>query len=484
MGGTHNTIGPETPVPELLAIIAALTTRVESQTKQIAELTATITELTTAVADLTAQLNTNSHNSSKPPSTDGPATKPRSQRRHTGRKPGGQQGHKGSTLRTVEHPDRVETHRPDQCGRCGTSLEAAPAIKTDARQVFDLPEDIHLQVTEHHLETVACPHCGTRVKADGPPGVTRQAQYGPKVLALLAYLVVYHHLPVKRTAEAFAAILGAPLSPATVLKAVAEASGKITEHFEPVAKAALMAAAVAHVDETGFKVAGERLWVHSFSTKLWVWLAVHRKRGREAMDQIGILPNFKGVLVHDCWAPYDTYKQIAAHQLCAAHVIRELGGVQDHHAHQVGEWCWAGQVADGFRAVIGDPATVGSSRHQIASAVACVSTLDPEAYPGSKQAMKHAALVKRLTERIGDYLYFTTPEGLAAGVEPTNNPAEREVRMVKIKQKTAGCMRTVKGAQQFLSIRSYIATAVKHGVAPLTVLASLTSPNPWLPATP
>jgi transposase len=436
------------------------------------------------VADLEAQLGTDSTNSSKPPSSDGPAVKPRSQRRRTGRKPGGQEGHKGSTLKAVQHPDRVQTHRAEQCGRCGTHLADAPVIKTEARQVFDLPEQIRLEVVEHRLETVACPGCGARAKPAGPPEARRQVQYGPKVAALLAYLVAYHHLPLKRTAEAFAAILRAPISPATVLKAVAEASGAIAERFEPAAKAALAAADVAHADETGFKVAGKTLWVHSLSTNRWVWLAVHRKRGREAMDEVGILPDFTGVLVHDCWASYDTYTGIGAHQLCIAHAIRELQAVVDRHDHPDGQWCWATQTIEALRTAIHDPSQADHSRHLILSATALAPDLDPDAHPGSKHAEKHAALAKRIAKRIDDYLYFTTPTGLQHGVEPTNNPAEQQIRMVKIKQKTAGCMRTLKGAQHFLNIRSYTATAAKHGIAALQALATLTSPNPWLPATP
>ncbi|MDR1077705.1 MAG: IS66 family transposase [Propionibacteriaceae bacterium] len=436
------------------------------------------------VADLEARLKTDSTNSSKPPSNDGPAARPRPTRVPTGRSPGGQKGRKGSTLQTVEHPDRVETRRPGRCRGCGHALAGAPAASIEARQVFDLPEQIRLETVEHRIESVACPCCGAVTKADAPPEARRQVQYGPRVKALLVCLVAAHHLPLKRTAEAFAAILGAPISPATVLRAVQEAGGTAGRLFGPVARRALAAAATAHADETSLRVAGSKMWVHSFSTALWTWLQAHPRRGRDAMDEIGILPLFHGVLGHDCWAPYDTYGQFEAHQLCVAHVLRELQAVMDDHAHEDGQWCWAEQAADALRLAVHDPARAAWARARLLAAAACAGELDLEPHPGSRQAMRHTALARRLRTRAGDYLYFTTPEGAARGVEPTNNAAEREIRMVKVKQKIAGCMRTETGAQQFLALRSYIATARKHGTAVLEALASLTSPNPWLPAIP
>jgi transposase len=445
---------------------------------------AEVAELRAKVADLEAQLGTDSTNSSKPPSGDGPAAKTRSLRRPTGRRPGGQEGHDGSTLKAVERPDRTQTHRPDQCRRCGHALAGERAWSVEARQVFDLPEQIRLEVTEHRVESVACPGCGAVTKGAAPPEARRQVQYGPRVRALLVYLVAGHHLPLKRTAEAFAAILGAPVSPATVLKAVKESAGTVAERFEPAAKKALAAAAVAHADETSLKVAGGRMWVHSFSTGSWTWLQAHRKRGRDAMDEIGVLPAFRGVLVHDCFAPYDTYGQFEAHQLCIAHALRELQAVADAHGHPDGQWCWAAQATDALRLAVRDPGHGQDAKLRLAAALAYADRCDPEPYPTSRRARKHAALARRLKGRAGDYFYFTTPDGLARGVEPTNNPAEQEIRMVKVKQKTAGCMRTAEGAQQFLAIRSYLATARKHGVAVLEALASLTSTNPWLPALP
>jgi transposase len=436
------------------------------------------------VADLEAQLGTDSTNSSKPPSGDGPAAKPRSLRRPTGRRPGGQRGHDGTTLEAVARPDRTQTHRPDECRGCGHALAGEPASSVEARQVFYLPGQFRLEVVEHRVESVACPSCGTVTKGDAPPGARRQAQYGPRVKALLVYLVAGHHLPLKRTAEAFAAVFGTPVSPATVLKAVKDAAGTVAERFEPVAKRALARAAAAHADETSLKVAGARMWAHSFSDGFWTWLQAHARRGREATDEIGILPEFRGVLVHDCWAPYDTYEQLAAHQLCIAHALRELQAVCDGHGHPDGEWCWAVQAGDALRLAVHDPGRAEDARLRLCAAVACADARDPERLPGSERAKKHAALARRLKARIDDYFYFTTADGLARGVEPTNNAAEREIRMVKVKQKTVGCMRTPEGAQQFLAIRSYLATARKHGVAVLEALASLTSTNPWLPALP
>ena len=196
------------------------------------------------------------------------------------------------------------------------------------------------------------------------------------------------------------------------------------------------------------------------------------------MDEIGILPDFTGTLVHDGWAPYDTYPGVAAHQLCCAHVLRELQAVSDQHAHPDGAWCWAVQTKDALTSIIADPATVTTGQHLIRSALAVAPADDPD--PPGKTGKKHAALRRRLTARQDDYLRFTTDPAVPA----TNNPAEQEIRTVKVKQKVSGCMRTLQGAVTFASIRSYLSTARKHQIPPLQALASLTSDNIWLPATP
>lgn len=261
----------------------------------------------------------------------------------------------------------------------------------------------------------------------------------------------------------------------------------------PASSARLAGADVAHFDETGLRVAGRLHWVHSASTGKYVLITVHGKRGVDAMDAAGVLPAFTGIAVHDGWALYDTCAA-ATHVRCNAHLLRELQGVLDHHTATGGEgvWVWAAQAADALR----------SMRHLVDEALArdgTLNTLDQARITGAKHAFRsaarlgaaataarrsnlekeHNALARRLLDKHDDHLRFTTD----ARVPFDNNPAEREIRMIKIRQKISGCLRTLTGAEQFCLIRSYLATTAKHRIGLLDALARLTNRRPWLPST-
>jgi transposase len=402
-------------------------------------------------------------------------------RKKTGRRPGGQKGHKGATLELSDHPNQVRVHEPGECGRCGASLAGAPTVKLSRRQVVDIPP-ITPTVTEHQVATKRCA-CGKRTTAPAPSGADARTQYGPNALALMVYLYQAQHLSIARCAELFSDMLRTPVSAATIAKACRQAADRIDREFAPAAKQALATGEALHVDETSVKQGGRKAWLHSASNPKWTWIAAHRKRGREGTDQAGILPAFRGVLVHDCWAPYDTYPHVAAHQLCVAHVLRELEAVADWRAtnRPEGQWCWAGQAQRGLRLAVHDPSRAGEARAEILAAVnIALSDSAKAGWAGGNTGKKHRALARRLKDRIADYLYFAAHPG----VPPTNNPAEQEIRCAKIRAKISGTMRTMEGAETFASIRSYLSTARKHSQRPLAVLASLTSPNIWLPTTP
>jgi len=461
---------------ELVALVRTQAGQLEQQRELIEVLRAQVVELQATVGDLRARLGQDSSNSSRPPSSDGLKPVPRSLRRGSGRKPGGQPGHAGSTLQTTDSPDRVVDHRPGRCGRCGHDLVGVPAVGFERRQVVDLPPVVPV-VVEHRLHQVACPACGKTTRAPGPAQVTRQVQHGPRARALMAWLVDAHYLSVSRCAQAMGEAMGLHVSTGTVQAAADRAAAVLTDRFVPVARDLLRAADVLHADETGFKVAGTLAWAHSVSDPRTTLVDVHAKRGTKAMDQIGVLPGFTGTLVHDAWAPYDTYTSIGAHQLCCAHVLRELRAVVDRHAHPAGAWCWAAQVADALSTIIADPATLTDGRRLIRSALAAADQ-DPD--PPGKTGTKHAALRRRLTAREPDYLRFATDPAVPA----TNNAAEQEIRTVKIKHKITGGMRTLAGARRFAAMRSYQSTARKHHIPPLQAIATLFTDDPWLPAAP
>ena len=450
---------------ELLAKIDELTSIIKAQAEQIAA--------------LLARLGTDSTNSSKPPSSDGPAAKQRSLRTATGRKPGGQKGRTGKTLEMVENPDVIEDHYPQRCRGCDSRVTANGASAGfEQRQVFDLPEDISLAVTEHRLHKAECRRCGQVTAADAPAGVTRQVQYGARVSSFMTYLGAAHHISLSRASELAEDLFDAPISPATINKMMTDAASTIASRVKPVIGDILASGAIAHVDETGFKIGGKTKWVHTISNPIATWIEVHDKRGKQAPDDIGILPRFTGILIHDAWAPYDKYDQVTAHQLCCAHVLRELKAVRDVHDHDAREWCWSAQTSDALASAIHDPGQVSDARYLITSALACAGS-DTKAASG-KLGAKERALGRRLSNRLNDYLRFAKTDG----VPPTNNPAEQEIRAVKIKQKMSGGMRTMKGAQTILAIRSYISTARKNGKKALEAISSLSAPTPWLPALP
>jgi len=270
------------------------------------------------IAELEDRLRRTSRNSSVPPSADGlakPRPRSRSLRKKTGRKPGGQDGHPGQTLAQAARPDREERHEPACCGRCGEGLAGRPVTGIERRQVFDLPP-VKVTVTEHQLIEREC-GCGYRTGGAAPEGAVAPVQYGPRIAAVIVYLYAGQFLSRKRTAQALAELFGVPLSPGTVAGITARAAGKLDDFLEQ-ARGNIAASDVAGFDETGFRVAGRLHWVHCARTGKYTLLMVHPRRGRKAMEAMGILPSFAGAAVHDAWAPYDTYGS-PDHQLCCAH---------------------------------------------------------------------------------------------------------------------------------------------------------------------
>jgi transposase len=311
------------------------------------ELRTMLVALRDEVADLRRQLGQNSRNSSKPPSSDSPFTKPapRSLRRRSGRKPGGQPGHPGSTLALVDNPNEWKRHEPGPCTGCGAGLADAPEVGMERRQVFDLPP-MTVRVTEHQLIARRCA-CGATTCGAAPEGVTAPVQYGPRITAIVLYLYVGQFLSKKRTAAALAELFGTPVCEGTVAAMTQRAAAGLDDFLTQVADR-IAEAEVAGFDETGLRVAGRLHWVHCARTGTYTLITCHPKRGSEGIDAAGVLGRFRGVAVHDAWAPYDTYTDVD-HQLCCAHAQRELAAAAD--TMTAADWCWATQAADALVAM-------------------------------------------------------------------------------------------------------------------------------------
>ena len=457
----------------------------------VAEQAARIAELEAMVAELRARLDQNSCNSSKPPSSDGYAKQPveknnkRSLRRRSGRKPGGQPGHEGHHLQRREDPDRTELHEVKICECCGRDLSAARIEQSQSRQVFDLPEMPALECVEHWIQVRRC-ECGHLTGSSFPAGVGAPVCYGPRIRALGIYLVSYQHLPYERASEILTDWAGAPISVATLQAFVAQGAEGLEEFLEEI-RSQLTRAEVAHFDETGGRIDGRLQWIHSASTDTLTLLTAHRKRGVEAMIAAGVLGEFRGVAVHDNWAPYRNFEDVL-HALCGAHHLRELIAAEEQgHVWALAMGCLLLDTQDAVEQA------KAAERKRLTQKALCelhasyreIIKLGYEenaplaAKADGRQAKRTKAqnLLIRLDRRETEVLRFAHD----FRVPFDNNLAERDIRMVKLQQKISGCWRTREGAERFLAIRSYLSTARKQGLRPIDVLCRLAAGQPWLP---
>ena len=303
-----------------------------------------VSMLVAQVQDLQARLAKDSHNSSKPPSSDGLGRKTKSLRRRSGKKPGGQIGHRGDTLRLVAFPDAVEEHRPAICSKCQAPLSAeAPVVLRERRQVQELPP-LRLEVIEHQALHLRCPACQAVTAGTFLTEVPSRVQYGPRLHALAVYLVEQQLVPYGRVRELLADLVGTELSVGTVVEWVSQAATALAP-VEARIKAALSQALVLHNDETGVRQAGHLAWVHVASTKQLTHYGVHPRRGAEATTDIGILPGFGGVSVHDGWKPYQVHTR-CRHALCNIHHLRELTFLHEQYGQT-----WAKELKELLRAM-------------------------------------------------------------------------------------------------------------------------------------
>jgi len=435
------------------------------------------------VAELRRQLDKNSSNSSKPPSSDGLKKPPRvfkSLRGRSGKTSGGQPGHRGDTLRQMDKPDRIERHVATSCRHCHACLTAAMATGEERRQVFDLPAP-RLEVTEHRAATYCCQHCRGTTTAAFPGTITGHVQHGPRLRAAAVYLNVQQLIPEDRVCEAMADLFAAVrLCPASVVAWTAKAAAAQAPVVAHIA-ACIVAARVRHLDETGFRVGGKTRWLHSASTAAYTQYRIGERRGDVPRTMVG------GIIVHDHFKPYYTLGGVE-HALCNAHHLRELRALIEIEKEP-----WAGAMSAVLRAAntlirqtkaaditnAAAAALADADKRRIPADYDAALAIGFALHEGQAPLARTPGARGRPPRRIGHNLLLRLRDRRADvlrfcddfDVPFTNNQAEQDIRMMKLRMKISGGFRAIAGTEIFATLRSVISTARKHGINILRALA-------------
>jgi transposase len=474
-------------------VLEELYKQIEEQSKTIAELRETIDNLNKTIdglnqtiKDLTEKLGKNSRNSSKPPSSDGlNKPSPKSLRKPSGKKPGGQLNHPGSNLVTIAESDEIIQHIPSACDNCYRKGNCKSHFKPgETRKVIDAV--VQMKITEHQTIVIECPRYVIQQKGEFPPDVKAVVQYGENLQALAVALNTIGAVSVNRTHEILSGVFSIPLSTGTISNMVNNCANTLDGVIE-IIRSKLTEAEVINCDETGTRVNGKTVWVHNASSSEYTYLTINEKRGQEGIDSGRVLPEYKGIAVHDCWASYWKYPYIL-HALCNVHLLRELAGIEENYPEQK----WAGEfkhlllemkrqkehaVDKGKIRLTKELYEEFNQRYDeiIAHAYAENPFIKTkEKRRGRKKKGKTLALIERLAlykESICMFIYkFFVPFD--------NNQAERDIRMIKVKTKVSGCFRSNDGAKSYLKIMSYVGTAKKHGFSAFEAIQQAISGNP------
>ena len=424
------------------------------------------------IVELEGRLARNSSNSSKPPSSDGLKRQKREKRTSSSRekgkrRSGGQRGHKGFTLEYAEQPDTTVEYPVEVCS-CGKDLRKENPVHIIGRQEIEIPEIVPY-VTEHRLEVKRCPRCEKQIQGKGPERLKAPVQYGPRIKAIVQYLHHQHLLPEKRLCEIAKDVLNLSMVSGTLARGTAQLGERLAQTVEEIAKS-IKKAAVKHGDETGLRIGGKTQWVHILSTKRLTWYRVSERR-----KDLDPLEELRGILIHDHWRPYFKLPQVR-HGLCNAHHLRELKALRDIEEEPwakrlykllgVGARAlrhWAGEVPKWVKRVLiihyREIVNEGLKYHEAQPPLPREKIGRPKRRTGHNLALR----LHKWERAVGRCLFLKE-------VPFSNNQAERDIRMVKVKQKISGGFRTQDGAKKFALIRSVLSSAVKQGLNRLELL--------------
>lgn len=463
-------------IEELLEAFKAQQQTIETLTKELEDTKAKLEKANARIAELEEQLHKNSHNSSKPPSTDGyEKPSPKSQRKKSGKKAGGQTGHKGHSM-TLGKPDRVEPVYPQHCANCPHRDNCANLKVHDTCYCVD----IIVKKETVKYEIMECNCGGVQEIAKRPAGIGGTVTYGNRLKALVCVLSTKGMVAMKNLCEIINGLTGIKPSVGTVsnmLHSAAIMAKPIVDSFPQK----LLQKPVVHCDETGLSVNGKLHWVHVISTPKLTYYALSEKRGQKAMDEIGFLAQYNGVVVHDFWNPY--FKATKAdHAMCCAHILRELTGIFENHPKQKWALDMYYELLSMCRAAdfYNQNPEINSRKFYMDCLKQNYDTILEEAIRqnplpeqngkrGRKKKGKIRALIERLLTHKGEVCRFVDDPL----VPFTNNQAERDLRMVKMKSKVIGTFRSEDGANDFLTLKSLTSSAVKAGITAFDALLSL-----------
>lgn len=459
-------------IEHLLMQVNTLNASLNSLQQSFDAQTALIAQLNQTIQELKEQLNKNSQNSSKPPSSDGfkkPA--PKSLRKHSGKRVGGQEGHQGTYLSVRSDPDEIVKHMPSACEGCPHyKMCKGTACVAEKRHVIDAV--VTVNVVEHQLlEIPICMLHGDTRKGNFPNNVKATVQYGENLQALSVALNTVGAVSVKRTHEILSGVFNIPLATGTISNMVKHCADAVSETVDRI-KQKVADSGLGHFDETGIRVDKKLWWVHDASNCEFTYLDISPKRGYLGMEQCGVLPLFHGIAMHDCWASYWSYKD-CQHAVCCAHLLRELTGIAENHPEQK----WASAFIDLLTEMkkVKDKAVEAGKEtlsyyhyHKFDKRYDELIKQAREENPlpvttEKKRGRKKKGKILALVERLDNYKASVCLFIHNFMVPFDNNQAERDLRMIKVKTKVSGCFRSEEGARDYLKIMSYVGTAHKQG---------------------
>lgn len=459
-------------IEHLLMQVNTLNASLNSLQQSFDAQTALIAQLNQTIQELKEQLNKNSQNSSKPPSSDGfkkPA--PKSLRKHSGKRVGGQEGHQGTYLSVLSDPDEIVKHMPSACEGCPHyKMCKGTACVAEKRHVIDAV--VTVNVVEHQLlEIPICMLHGDTRKGNFPNNVKATVQYGENLQALSVALNTVGAVSVKRTHEILSGVFNIPLATGTISNMVKHCADAVSETVDRI-KQKVADSGLGHFDETGIRVDKKLWWVHDASNCEFTYLDISPKRGYLGMEQCGVLPLFHGIAMHDCWASYWSYKD-CQHAVCCAHLLRELTGIAENHPEQK----WASAFIDLLTEMkkVKDKAVEAGKEtlsyyhyHKFDKRYDELIKQAREENPlpvttEKKRGRKKKGKILALVERLDNYKASVCLFIHNFMVPFDNNQAERDLRMIKVKTKVSGCFRSEEGARDYLKIMSYVGTAHKQG---------------------